>query len=165
MMYWVTVTKNGLKNLSRGGQNDVFAMFFDQKAWDRFQLSKEDLDLKVEMEKKDSANKNLPSDRRRPSALGARPTSRSPTSETSKTAASASPPTPHCSTAPSPVEGRRKALLPRQLRKRLRPLGDHPPHPRDQTARRNSTPQAAASGPDQRTGSSSSSSPAAPFIR
>lgn len=56
MMYWVS-NKNGLKNLSRGGQNDVYAMFFDQKAWDRFQLSKEDYDLKVEMEKKDSANK------------------------------------------------------------------------------------------------------------
>lgn len=54
MMYWIS-NKNGLKNLSRGGQNDVYAMFFDQKAWDRFQLSKEDLDLKVEMEKKDSA--------------------------------------------------------------------------------------------------------------
>ncbi len=56
MMYWVS-NKNGLKNLSRGGQNDVYAMFFDQKAWDRFQLSKEDFDLKVEMEKKDSATK------------------------------------------------------------------------------------------------------------
>ena len=56
MMYWIS-NKNGLKNLSRGGQNDVYAMFFDQKAWDRFQLSKEDFDLKVEMEKKDSANK------------------------------------------------------------------------------------------------------------
>ncbi len=56
MMYWVS-NKNGLKNLSRGGQNDVYAMFFDQKAWDRFQLSKEDFDLKVEMEKKDSASK------------------------------------------------------------------------------------------------------------
>ncbi len=56
MMYWVS-NKNGLKNLSRGGQNDVYAMFFDQKAWDRFQLDKEDFDLKVEMEKKDSAKK------------------------------------------------------------------------------------------------------------
>lgn len=56
MMYWIS-NKNGLKNLSRGGQNDVYAMFFDQKAWDRFQLSKEDFDLKVEMEKKDSTAK------------------------------------------------------------------------------------------------------------
>jgi tricorn protease len=54
MMYWVS-NKNGLKNLSRGGQDDVYAMFFDTKAWDRFQLSKEDFDLKVEGEKKDSA--------------------------------------------------------------------------------------------------------------
>jgi len=56
MMYWMS-NKNGLKNLSRGGQTDVYAMFFDQKAWDRFQLNKEDFDLKVEMEKKDTANK------------------------------------------------------------------------------------------------------------
>jgi C-terminal processing protease CtpA/Prc len=53
MMYWIS-NKNGMKNLSRGGQDDVYAMFFDTKAWDRFQLSKEDLDLKVEGEKKDS---------------------------------------------------------------------------------------------------------------
>ena len=56
MMYWIS-NKNGLKNLSRGSQNDVYAMFFDQKAWDRFQLSKEDFDLKVEMEKKDTTKK------------------------------------------------------------------------------------------------------------
>src|SRR5258708_21364523 len=35
----------------------LFRSFFDQKAWDRFQLNKEDLDLKVEMEKKDTGNK------------------------------------------------------------------------------------------------------------
>lgn len=56
MMYWVS-NKNGLKNLSRGGQNDVYAMFFDQKAWDRFELNKEDFDLKVEMGKKDTTKK------------------------------------------------------------------------------------------------------------
>jgi tricorn protease len=56
MMYWMS-NKNGLKNLSRGGQTDVYAMFFDQKAWDRFQLNKEDFELKVEMEKKDTAKK------------------------------------------------------------------------------------------------------------
>ncbi|HEY4061746.1 MAG TPA: S41 family peptidase [Puia sp.] len=55
MMYW-TSNKNGLKNLSRGGQSDVYALFFDQKAWDRFQLSKDDLDLRTDIEKKDSAN-------------------------------------------------------------------------------------------------------------
>jgi Tol biopolymer transport system component/C-terminal processing protease CtpA/Prc len=56
MMYWLS-NKQGLKNLSRGGQTDVFAMFFDPKAWDRFTLSKEDLELKVEMEKKDTTKK------------------------------------------------------------------------------------------------------------
>ena len=56
MMYWLS-NKNGLKNLSRGGQTDVYALFFDPKAWDRFNLSKEDFDLKLEMEKKDSVKK------------------------------------------------------------------------------------------------------------
>lgn len=56
MMYWLS-NKQGLKNLSRGGQTDVFAMFFDPGAWDRFQLSKEDFELRAEMEKKDSASK------------------------------------------------------------------------------------------------------------
>jgi Tol biopolymer transport system component/C-terminal processing protease CtpA/Prc len=54
MMYWLS-NKNGMKNLSRGSQTDVYAMFFDQKAWDRFILSKEDLELKEEEEKKDSS--------------------------------------------------------------------------------------------------------------
>jgi C-terminal processing protease CtpA/Prc/Tol biopolymer transport system component len=54
MMYWLS-NKNGMKNLSRGSQTDVYAMFFDQKAWDRFILSKEDFELKVEEEKKDSS--------------------------------------------------------------------------------------------------------------
>ncbi|HVU83285.1 MAG TPA: S41 family peptidase, partial [Puia sp.] len=54
MMYWQS-NKNGMKNLSRGSQTDVYAMFFDQKAWDRFILSKEDLELKEEEEKKDSS--------------------------------------------------------------------------------------------------------------
>jgi Tol biopolymer transport system component/C-terminal processing protease CtpA/Prc len=57
MMYWFS-NKNGMKNLSRGGQMDVYGMFFDQKTWDRFELSKEDFDLKTEgekSEKKDSS--------------------------------------------------------------------------------------------------------------
>ncbi|HVU95226.1 MAG TPA: S41 family peptidase [Puia sp.] len=56
MMYWLS-NKQGMKNLSRGGQSDVYAMFFDPKAWDRFQLSKEDFDLKTELEKKDTTKK------------------------------------------------------------------------------------------------------------
>jgi tricorn protease len=56
MMYWLT-DKDGMKNLSRGSQSDIYAMFFDQKAWDRFQLSKEDFDLRTEAEKKDTAGK------------------------------------------------------------------------------------------------------------
>lgn len=56
MMYWLT-DKDGMKNLSRGSQSDIYAMYFDQKAWDRSQLSKEDYDLRVEVEKKDTASK------------------------------------------------------------------------------------------------------------
>ena len=59
MMYWLT-DREGMKNLSRGSQSDVFSMFFDQKAWDRFQLSKEDYDLRVEQEKKDTVGKADP---------------------------------------------------------------------------------------------------------
>ncbi|CAM3979536.1 C-terminal processing protease CtpA/Prc, contains a PDZ domain [Pedobacter westerhofensis] len=59
MMYWLT-DKDGMKNLSRGSQSDIYAMFFDQKAWDRFQLSKEDFDLRTESEKKDTAGKKEP---------------------------------------------------------------------------------------------------------
>ncbi|WP_158797539.1 S41 family peptidase [Pedobacter sp. L105] len=53
MMYWLS-NKDGMRNLSHGSQADIYAMFFDQKAWDKFQLSKEDLDLSAETEKKDT---------------------------------------------------------------------------------------------------------------
>jgi tricorn protease len=56
MMYWIT-DKEGMKNLSRGSQDDVYAMFFDQKSWDKFILSKEDFDLRKETEKGDTAAK------------------------------------------------------------------------------------------------------------
>ncbi|WP_431214138.1 hypothetical protein ACQ86N_04535 [Puia sp. P3] len=60
MMYWLN-NRQGMKNLSRGSQTDVYAMFFDPRAWDRSQLSKEDFELRQEMEKKDSASKKPPS--------------------------------------------------------------------------------------------------------
>lgn len=56
MMYWQS-DRLGMKNLSRGSQTDVYAMFFDQAAWDRFRLSKEDLDIRKQEEKRDSTNK------------------------------------------------------------------------------------------------------------
>ncbi len=56
MMYWQS-DKLGMKNLSRGSQTDIYAMFFDQTAWDRFRLSKEDLDIRKQEEKRDSLNK------------------------------------------------------------------------------------------------------------
>ncbi len=56
MMYWQS-DKQGLKNLSNGAQADVYAMFFDQALWDRYNLSKEDLALRLEQDKRDSLDK------------------------------------------------------------------------------------------------------------
>ena len=55
MMYWIS-DKQGMKNLTRGGQGDVYAMFFDQAAWNKYQLSKEDLTIRTETEKIDSVD-------------------------------------------------------------------------------------------------------------
>ncbi|QJD97394.1 peptidase S41 [Mucilaginibacter robiniae] len=57
MMYWMS-DKEGMKNLARGAQTDIYAMFFDQAAWDRFQLSKEDLDIRKQEEKRDSMSRS-----------------------------------------------------------------------------------------------------------
>jgi Tol biopolymer transport system component/C-terminal processing protease CtpA/Prc len=54
MMYWMN-DRNGMKNLSSGSQADVFGMFFDKAAWDKYNLSKDDLGLKEEQDKRDSA--------------------------------------------------------------------------------------------------------------
>lgn len=54
MMYYAS-DKKGMKNLSQGSQTDIFGMFFDQAAWDKYQLSKEDLALKTEQDKRDTA--------------------------------------------------------------------------------------------------------------
>ena len=56
MMYWFN-DRNGMKNLSRGSQADVFGMFFDKAAWDKYNLSKDDLALKAEQDKRDSTDK------------------------------------------------------------------------------------------------------------
>ncbi|HEY8781942.1 MAG TPA: S41 family peptidase [Mucilaginibacter sp.] len=53
MMYWFS-DKKGMRNWSGGSQADVFGMFFDQAAWDKYQLNKDDLTLKNEQEKRDS---------------------------------------------------------------------------------------------------------------
>ena len=53
MMVWIS-NREGMKNLSRGSQGDIYAMFFNQKAFDRYNLSKEDFDLLKEEQKKDS---------------------------------------------------------------------------------------------------------------
>jgi tricorn protease len=55
MMYWVS-DKQGMKNLTRGSQGDIYAMFFDQATWDKYQLSKEDLTIKTETDKIDSVD-------------------------------------------------------------------------------------------------------------
>ena len=55
MMYWIN-DRNGMKNLSWGAQADVYGMFFDQAAWDKYQLSKDDLALFNEQQKLDSTD-------------------------------------------------------------------------------------------------------------
>lgn len=56
MMYWLN-DKQGMKNLSGNGSlYDIYGMFFDQAAWDRYQLNKDDLALKKEQEKRDTAD-------------------------------------------------------------------------------------------------------------
>jgi tricorn protease len=55
MMYWMS-DKQGMKNLSRGSQGDIYAMFFDQATWDKYQLTKEDLTVKTETDKLDSVD-------------------------------------------------------------------------------------------------------------
>jgi tricorn protease len=54
MMVWIS-NREGMKNLSRGSQGDVYAMFFNQKVYDQYNLSKEDFDLLKEEEKKDTS--------------------------------------------------------------------------------------------------------------
>lgn len=56
MMVWIS-DREGLSNPSRGGQGDVYTMFFDKKAYDRFNLSKDDYALLKKEEKKDSSIK------------------------------------------------------------------------------------------------------------
>lgn len=58
MMIWIS-DREGLSNPSRGGQGDVYAMFFNKKALDRFNLSKDDYDLLKKEEKKDTVIKKM----------------------------------------------------------------------------------------------------------
>jgi len=60
MMAWLS-SREGMSNPSRGGQGDVYAMFFDKKAFDRFNLSEDDFKLLKKEEKKDSINKEAQS--------------------------------------------------------------------------------------------------------
>lgn len=57
-MIWYT-DRDGMKNHgSWGGENDVYAMFFTQDAYDRFRLSKEDFALLKEKEDKEKKEKD-----------------------------------------------------------------------------------------------------------
>ncbi|MEP2350093.1 MAG: S41 family peptidase, partial [Algoriphagus sp.] len=51
-MIWFS-NRDGLRSYATSGQSqsDVYTMFFDQTAWDKFSLSKEDFDLMKEIEK------------------------------------------------------------------------------------------------------------------
>ncbi|MBN2638536.1 MAG: PD40 domain-containing protein [Bacteroidales bacterium] len=53
MMAWIS-TREGMKNLSRGSQGDVYAMYFNQKAFDQSNLSEDDYKLMKEEQKKDT---------------------------------------------------------------------------------------------------------------
>ncbi len=55
MMAWIS-NSEGMKNLARGSQGDVYALFFSQKAFDKFILSKQDYDLLKEEQKKNKAD-------------------------------------------------------------------------------------------------------------
>ena len=63
MMYYLTDIK-GMHNLSRGSQMDIYTMFFDKEAWDKFNLSKEDYDLLKEQEKRDSTDTKKSDDKK-----------------------------------------------------------------------------------------------------
>jgi tricorn protease len=53
MVMWAS-NRDGMANVSnRGGELDVYALFFDQEDYDRFTLSKEDYELLKESEKED----------------------------------------------------------------------------------------------------------------
>ncbi|MCP4214884.1 MAG: peptidase S41, partial [bacterium] len=52
VMYWATNRLGMRSHGSWGSQNDVYAMFFDNGAYDRFRLSKEDFEALKELEKK-----------------------------------------------------------------------------------------------------------------
>lgn len=51
MMYWITNRRGMRSHGSWGSQADVYGLFFTQKAFDRFNLSKEELELLTEQEK------------------------------------------------------------------------------------------------------------------
>ncbi|MBN2614904.1 MAG: PD40 domain-containing protein [Bacteroidales bacterium] len=53
MMAWVS-SREGMKNLSRGGQADIYGMYFNQKAFDQSNLSKDDYSLLKEEQKKEA---------------------------------------------------------------------------------------------------------------
>lgn len=67
MMYWLTNRRGMRSHGSWGSQADIYGMFFTQKAFDRFNLSKEELELLKEQEKekkgKEKKAKNNKSDK------------------------------------------------------------------------------------------------------
>lgn len=55
-MLWES-DRQGMRNPARGSQGDVYALFFDQAAFDRFNLSQKDFELKKELEKEEKKEK------------------------------------------------------------------------------------------------------------
>ncbi len=68
-MLWFS-NRNGLKSYATSGRTelDVFSMFFQKEAWDKYQLSKEEYDLLQEMEKAKKKNGKDAEDKEKDSA-------------------------------------------------------------------------------------------------
>ena len=63
-MLWFS-NRNGLKSYATSGrsQSDVYAMFFDQEAWDKFNMSEEDFKLMKEIEEANKKDKKKEEDK------------------------------------------------------------------------------------------------------
>ncbi|MEE9373077.1 MAG: S41 family peptidase [Saprospiraceae bacterium] len=64
-MLWFS-NRNGLKSYATSGrtQSDVFTMFFDKEAWDKFRLSEDDFKLQKELKEANTKDKNKDDDKK-----------------------------------------------------------------------------------------------------
>eukprot|EP00825_Cyclidium_porcatum_P005153 TRINITY_DN12465_c0_g1_i1.p2 TRINITY_DN12465_c0_g1~~TRINITY_DN12465_c0_g1_i1.p2 ORF type:complete len:104 (-),score=13.44 TRINITY_DN12465_c0_g1_i1:57-368(-) len=57
-MIWITDRDGNRSHGSWGSEGDVYGMFFTKKAWDTFNMSKEELEVQKEAEKLAKKDKN-----------------------------------------------------------------------------------------------------------